>query len=278
LADTAVTLAEIYREGLPSLLGIPLWKDRTNLARGAGSEYLNIQFGWLPLISGIKDVAKAVTKADEVWRQYVRDSGRQVRRSYEFPLETTTTTSTLSGNGLPLAAKGVSLPSVFWSGGSTGQTLIRERVVTKRRWFDGAFVYYVPDKETDKLGYAAAYARKIYGVTLDPEVLWNLTPWSWAADWFVNAGSVISNVTDMATDGLVLRYGYLMEHSIVEDRYRLTHNLHVKHGVPNPLTCTLVTEVKKRVVASPYGFGLTYDGLTDRQKTIIAALGLTKLK
>jgi len=42
------------------------------------------------------------------------------------------------------------------------------------------------------------------------------------------------------------------------------------------LTQTLTTEVKKRIKASPYGFGFLYDDLTDRQKAIIAALAITR--
>jgi hypothetical protein len=276
LANTAVGLAELYREGIPKFLGVPFWKDKTNIARGAGSEYLNIQFGWLPLISDIKDVAKAIDQADKVWKQYVRDSGRLVRRRYEFPDEITETVTVLSTSAFPSTTPGVSLTGDFFVS-ALGGTLTRRRTVTKKRWFSGAFVYYVPDDSSGvgSLARNASYARKIYGITLDPEVIWNLAPWSWAVDWFTTIGDVIANVSDLITDGLLMKWGYMMENSIVEDHYTLTHSLKTP-GVPNPLTLTLTTEVKKRIKASPYGFGFLYDDLTDRQKAIIAALAVTR--
>jgi hypothetical protein len=122
---------------------------------------------------------------------------------------------------------------------------------------------------------AALMASKIFGLELTPEVAWNLSPWSWAADWFTNAGDVISNLTDWATDGLVLRYGYVMEHTIASNTYTFVGKTGFSNTSVRPSPVTLVTETKRRVKANPFGFGVTWGGLSPRQLAITAALGIT---
>jgi hypothetical protein len=119
-------------------------------------------------------------------------------------------------------------------------------------------------------------AKKILGLSLTPDIVWNLTPWSWAVDWFSNTGDVISNLTDWATDGLVLRYGYVMEHTITSDTYTYSGNTGLIDGNVRVPPLTLVTETKIRRRANPFGFGITWDGLSPRQLAITAALGLTR--
>jgi len=120
----------------------------------------------------------------------------------------------------------------------------------------------------------ALEAKKLLGISLTPETLWNLAPWSWTVDWFSNAGDVISNVSDWATDGLVMRYGYLMEHSIVKDTYLM--NGTGSKSVPSCPPLQLVTETKLRKRANPFGFGLTWNGLSAVQLAILGALGISR--
>jgi len=120
-------------------------------------------------------------------------------------------------------------------------------------------------------------ARKILGLELTPENIWAITPWSWAVDWFTNAGSVIKNYQAFALDGLVMRYGYIMEHVVTKNTYYHVGpilNCWGDSDAPTPMC--FVTETKKRRRATPFGFGLTMAGLTTRQKAITAALGISR--
>jgi len=276
IANLSVSLAELMREGLPKSPGRAAWEDRARGARGAGSEYLNAQFGWLPLVSDIKDVSKAISQGGELWKQYQRDAGRIVRRRFEFDpvYSAPVTISSASGSVFPSP-----ISYFFQTGGSSG-TYTVTRHKRQRRWFSGAFTYYLPDRDSssavERLLSHSAKARYLYGLTLDPEVLWNLTPWSWALDWFANTGDVISNLTDMATDGLVLRYGYMMEETIVSHEHTLTGLRWRSAHRPANVTLYAVTHTKKRVPATPYGFGLTWTSFTPRQLSILAALGVTR--
>jgi hypothetical protein len=149
---------------------------------------------------------------------------------------------------------------------------------TRNRWFSGAFTYYLPSDYSTRGAMARqlAMAKKTIGLSLTPDVVWNLAPWSWAADWFFNVGDVLSNVTDWATDGLVMKYGYMMEHTRSVNTYYYSGFTGLKsgHAVPTPLS--LVVETKQRRKANPFGFGLTWGGLSPRQLSILAALGITK--
>jgi hypothetical protein len=105
-----------------------------------------------------------------------------------------------------------------------------------------------------------------------------LTPWSWAIDWFSNAGDVVSNLSDWATDGLVMKYGYIMEHSRHERTYYLDGPSQYNFlDRQIPATVTTWSETKLRRAASPFGFGVSWEGMTPRQLAITAALGITRV-
>lgn len=281
IANLSEGIGEIVREGLPSLIGSSTWESRARSVKSAGSEYLNVQFGWLPLISEVRKAAYAARESDKILAQYERDAGRLVRRRFEFPLVKEVGPVQAYQTFEPFTG-GPSLRAPHytnWPLTGTQTTIYGQTETTIRRWFSGAFTYYLPTgyDSRSKIARAALLADKLYGVSVDPETLWNLMPWSWAADWVGNYGDVVSNVSDYLTDGLVLRYGYMMEHSIVKRTHTLT-NVPFKHYGKRTLTVTSVTEVKKRRPATPFGFGLTYDGLSLKQKSILAALGMTKFR
>lgn len=271
-ADLSVALAELVREGLPKALGSLFWRDKTLSARNAGGEYLNYEFGWKPMVSDILNTAKAVIDADRIIYQYRRDAGRVVRRRYEFPIESDSDiTLYMSNVNVHCAPSGYNM---FRSGSPTGKVM-RYRETTRRRWFSGAFTYYLPDANHASWLNAPAEARHLLGLSLTPDTIWNLSPWSWAIDWFTNAGDVISNFSDFAVDGLVLRYGYIMEHTVTKDTYVFEGDTGLT-GPTRPPSLTLVSETKIRKRANPFGFGVTWDGLTNRQNAILAALGLSR--
>jgi len=160
---------------------------------------------------------------------------------------------------------------------------MRRRETSIKRWFSGAFTYHLPASMFSAMGGVdrRAVALKLLGASLDPEVLWDLAPWSWAVDWFSSTGDVIHNLSAYASDGLVLRYGYIMEHSIVRDTYTYSGDLGIipqANFTGRPADLVLISERKLRRRSSPFGFGLALSELTTRQKAIITALGLNRLK
>lgn len=273
LAGLTVALGELKAEGIPSLAGASFLKDRTRVARNAGSEYLNYQFGWLPLVSDIQDIANSARRSNELVAEYARNSGKRLKRRYSFPVVTESSTETVA-EGIEALPK-PQLPNISLYL-SCEPRVERTRTIESKRWFSGCFTYYLPSH--DGLARSAAIADKLYGARITPETLWNLTPWSWAADWIGNFGDVVHNVSRFMNDGLVMPYGYIMEETSTTDLYTATGTRYKSYPGEDPFTCTqsFTTIVKQRAQATPFGFGLDFAGFTQRQWSILAALGLTR--
>jgi hypothetical protein len=269
IADLSTALGELHNEGLPKLPGVQTWKEKTSSGKKAGGEFLNVQFGWLPFVSDIKSVAHGVTNADRIISQYVRDSGKLVRRRLDFPEKEEFSSIVIASGRKPLLAPDTShIYTVIPAG-----DLVCDIKTVTRDVFSGGFTYHLPG---DFPGFSEAnksslYAKKILGLDLSPDTVWNLTPWSWAVDWFSSTGAVIDNLSDYATDGLVMRYGYVQRH-VIE-----THTYSIANSLSNLLPVSFVTEHKTRVKANPFGFGIGWNGLTPRQLAISVALGIDRV-
>jgi hypothetical protein len=272
-AQFSTALGELVKDGIPSLPGIRTWRERSLSAKNAGDEFLNAQFGWKPLVSDVTEVSSSIANSHKYLTQYERDGSKHVRRRYDYPVELLTENSSTS------SAQSAEGPSNFNNLSFPG-TITTTYKVERRRWFSGSFVYATPSSSTSwkKVADAGSSADHLLGTSLTPNVLWELTPWSWAVDWFSNAGDVINNVTQFGQAGLVMRYGYMMEEIIQSvtctlDRAGLY--LAENRAVP-PSSATQVT--KQRVPANPYGFGIGWEGLSPTQLAITAALGITRLR
>jgi hypothetical protein len=285
-ANLGVTLAETIREGIPSLPGIQSWKHRTEALRAAGSEYLNYQFGWAPLHSEVKNTVNAARHHRDILHSYRNGEGNNIHRRFDFDDEVQTWDEEISPQNPISGILNTSFVQIEFPPA--------ERVVRvenrRKRWFEGCFTYGGPSG-VDSFGRAMGYgsdADKLYGLTLSPDVLWNLTPWSWAVDWFTNTGDLIHNVTNFAMAGLVMRYGYMMEETIstysVEWDDAPFNGIRDIRATPKqyyPLfggsgSRGLVTTTKSRVPANPFGFGVGWEGLSPTQLAITAAIGITR--
>jgi len=294
-ADVATALTELYREGFPSMPSSTIRKEaraeskrQGNLSTGrrasgaAGSEYLNVEFGWRPLVRDLRRVASAVKDSQRILKQHKRNSGKSIRRQYTFPLETTFTKEP-DVLGILMSSSG----STAWRSSFEGENCsgqMSETIETEREvYFSGAYTYSVGIDGDSPMGPVERFEQKanlLLGTRITPEVVWNVAPWSWLADWRVNIGENISNATALASDGLVMRYGYLMVKSTVRHTYTLLGPRHINlsTGVSTrvPYSISFVTVTKERMRASPFGFGSNPASFTGRQWAILASLGMTK--
>ncbi|DAD51382.1 maturation protein [ssRNA phage Gerhypos.4_1] len=272
-ASTAQFLGEL-REGLPRLPGSSVVKRGG--PGGVADEYVNVEFGIKPLISDLQNIWQASQTAEKRIAQLERDSGRLVRRRYSFPVERTVEGPIVKSDpwlGYPGLRTGTA-GSAY--NGPTGK-LYYERTLEVRTWFSGAYTYLYPkgDSSLDKMRRSASRLRAVYGLDLNPELFWELTPWSWAVDWVSNLGDVMTNISRFSRDGLVMRWGYVMCTWKCTDTYTLVGQSFRGVGAPT-LTQSFTTTVKKRVKATPYGFGLDLGGLSTRQWAILGALGISR--
>lgn len=285
-ASLGTTLAETFREGVPTLPGIQSWRNRTEILRAAGSEYLNYQFGWAPLLSEIHEVTNAARHHRDIMQNYRHNEGKNVHRRFDFDSEHSTWEEEISP-GFP--DFGPANGSRWWYEDENHPVAKRTNRVsfTRKKWFEGCFTYGGPSR-TDSFGRALGFgtdADALFGIALSPDILWELTPWSWAVDWFSNAGDVINNVTNFALAGLVMRYGYMMEETISESYTE--YGPHTRLGwhpgkgeYPIPVgSCRSGEKVitKSRAPANPFGFGIGWEDLSPTQLAITAAIGITRL-
>jgi hypothetical protein len=263
-AQMAVAFTETAKDGLPHLIGSTAVKSQVKAARKAGDEYLNYQFGWLPLVSDVKKFAHSVLHGDEIMRGYYKGSSKKLRRSFEYP-----------GTG----------GESSWIGGgfvdgslALGGTAYVTDVTSQRRWFSGCFKYYVPisAQQQGRFSYYRTRAEHLLGLELTPEVMWNVAPWSWALDWFADTGDVLHNISRLGKDGLAMQYGYQMCHGLTSREISFIGTEPLIKGQTSYYKRTF--ETKQRIPASPYGFGISFEGLSNTQKAITVALGLTSAR
>jgi len=285
LMDVAVTLAELRREGFPRL-GAELAKHAAlgkGLSAGgktASKEYLAWEFGLRPLLQEYNNLISMAASAQTKLAQLRRDSGKLIRRSFSFP--TTRTSEVLSGYSggyWSAISSSSSANDMFRTSYERYGGFTRTLTTTRRTWFTGAFTYHLSDDDTlsGELARLAQEAQYLTGFQITPEVLWNLAPWSWLSDWHWNIGNNIANASALASDGLVMAWGYLMtenisDHSITTNSYYPV----LKGGKTVSPTAIWRIHTKERRKASPFGFGVNPSSFTARQNAILAALGLSK--
>lgn len=268
-ASLAVTLAELRKEGLPQLIGIQTLKGKNGPVKNLAGEYLNFEFGWKPLISDVEKLLVSVRDSRKILEQYQRNSGKSIRRRYNFPERR----ETFSVRREVLTPSYPASSNEYVGTGNGYLTL--SGVFTSNAWFSGAYRYLIPtdDSLMGKLKDWEREANLLLGTRITPEVIWNATSWTWLLDWFVNIGDVVSNISYLGQDGLVLHYGYIMRNTHLEAR---AHTTNVVRGSSRPLTCDVVIDQKARIKATPYGFGLNPESFTLKQWSILGALGLTR--
>jgi hypothetical protein len=248
--------------------------DKT-LKHGA-DEYLNFSFGIAPFVSDLQKFAKVTKEAAPQMVKFAEGANKELHRQYYFPETTTTTTQVVSSNAYPDPPLSVYL----WTHGG----VLTKTTITKTKvWFKGCFTYYLPPIDPNDNGFVTAInkakiaeseANRLYGTRLNVDLIYKLAPWSWAVGWATNANDVVHNWSSFAADGLVMKYGYVME----EKSQRIIYSLD-KVGCSDgeqTFVQELVYTTKSRRRATPYGFGVNPASLNAKQWSIIAALGISK--
>jgi len=267
------------RQDVPRLLGSSVLKKGFN-RQSAGDEFLNLQFGLIPTWSDLQKLSQSVLRAGNLLRQYRDNANKQVRRRRALP--TVSSVVELAGpEAYPQIGTFFDIPaySQFWvPNAQLAKTLVTD-VVRSDVWFSGAFTYYMNEGHSvlDRLDRYEEQANHLLGLRFSADTFWELSPFSWLADWYSDTGTFISNVVALDNDELVMKYGYVM-HSTSATRTYLKLGLTPRPGssAPTSLRMDVTFTQKLRHKASPYGFGLRDEDLTSRQQAILTALGMTQ--
>jgi hypothetical protein len=268
-------LIELLKDGLPKNIGSQLLRRGLNMRELAG-EYLNATFGWEPLIRDVQSLANLVINGSEIILRYQQSINQHIRRRYDFKdLGNTPYSSTLTD-----ATKRTINPGQAYLLDNPSSSLVYprvERYVSQQTWFSGAYRTVSPvshDFVSDLQGTIDA-ANYLLGIKITPDLLWEVSPWSWLFDWFVNIGDVLKNISYLNHDATVLQYGYIMQHTHVKAFVTLP-GVRAKTAQSDVIELVEVDR-KVRYKASPFGFGLDPNlDFSAKQWSILGALGLLR--
>jgi hypothetical protein len=215
--------------------------------------------------------------------QLKRDSGAQVRRRASFQDTNTERELDVSSQSWFVYQPRMNLQSLqastFYDTSVSVPVLTAREYTQSRVWFAGAYQYYLADANNliGRIEKITEQADYLLGIGVTPDVVWQVTPWSWLVDWFADIGTLLFNASRLSSDALVLRYGYVMHESIVTREYRASGFVPREGGeFPSSMGVSYTIHRKERHRATPYGFGIDMGALSATQNAILAALGLTK--
>lgn len=297
-AGVAAAILEL-REGMPKLQILKMrkalrvqpgesfdeaWKRLSKAGTaGAGSEYLAQQFGFQPLAKDIAKLAVALLELQRRIEQLDRRSGLTDRTRYKFDpwVEHNSTTLWTGEPPMVYLARdgGIDHTSKIWEQGSTTGKVFLEKHTIHKVWFSGAYTYWLPQGNTisEKFRRYATLAETLLGATITPDVVWQVTPWSWLLDWYADLGTFFTNLSLTQADRVLLRYGYLMAETRHEwSKVVLTGAFRPSATGPTALTSTNIVHVKRRMRAEPYGFGVDMNSMSAYRWSILSALGMTQ--
>lgn len=252
-----------------------LWRGMGGWKKGFGpksvaNHWLNTQFGWRPFLNDLRQFYTSCLNFDKAIKQLRRDNGRWVRRGG--------TVSTDSWTSVPIDDQGVNIglypagPTAVYQAPYGSRKLVIQ--YDQRVWFKGSFRYWIPGKP-DSWQWKARAVAQIFGLQPNPSLVWELTPWSWLIDWVSDAGDAVANLSSILFDNLSAKYAYIMTHT--QKRATFTGGANFVSGKRSADWYAQV-ERKQRSVGSPFGFGLSPGDFSARQWSILAALGLTRLR
>lgn len=289
LLDLSVALAELKREGFPKP-GSALYKLLSakgtvlqigDVFKTAADENLAVQFGLMPVLKDLSALKSAITKAEVLWTQHVQDSGKLIRRSFSYPqsIDSDVLNSGTSNASIQMfSGIATGVQNRAFVGDTRGGKHYLDTVITRKIDFSAGYTYYLPEGRTflETIARIDELSNMLIGHRVNASTGWNLSPWSWLVDWNINIGANIANAESLSRDGLVISYAYLMckTHKMLRS---VVHAPPTKDGRNRgPYTTIYDTVSKKRVKASPFGFGLNPSSFTARQWSILGSLGYTK--
>jgi len=301
--NLAVDLSEMLFDGLPKNLGHALLGSAPNkreLVRALGSDYLNYMFGITPVVKDIDSLVRILRKSASIIDTWKKNDGRQVRRrrAWTLPDQLTAYNKTLSTQLsvaaiVPTSASNHAAMPTNLSSFENWTGSIESNTVTSTQYsFSSTFEYQLdqlipeypePIRSLMFGGYSneaivdALLLMRQFG--LDPKSInspstyWNVLPYTWLLDWFVNTGDLMSSITAFQTQGLKLTYGYMSAHQVsrFSADYRFTAASSVYEG-----SVSITSKRDRRIRATPYGFGTTFTGLNSVQLSLLAALATSR--
>jgi hypothetical protein len=278
------------REGLPALIPALLvtgnkaafkstLKKQTKRLHDAGSDYLNVQFGWIPLLSDVRKIATALAVATvAISGDSLSTHRRREKPGVEF-VNSGKPTNLAYFNRIISADLGSN------TGSLTGvSNLLHSIWVSQTKTVDYSFeaeFLRLPEAQVD-FGPYLNKLNELMRWDITPSDLWQLAPWSWLVDWFFDIGGQLESWQSATSNRILSLYAYGMRDerrsttTIVSDIRGVTG---VDYIGPKSIYYRSDYRRRQRLKANPFGYILNpLNQLSAGQLAILGALGLTKTR
>lgn len=131
-------------------------------------------------------------------------------------------------------------------------------------------------KPTSTLNGYVDRALELLGMELTPDVVYNLTPWTWLLDWFWSLGSTVNYVSNFGLSNNVLNYAYFTQKITTQRGTFLWSPAATTVSLKGACMVRETTDEILREQASPLGFGVSMSDLTQGQLDVLTAFGLMR--
>lgn len=280
------------REGLPALIPLLLTtgskrdfkytlQRQTRRARDAGSDYLNVQFGWIPLLADVRKVATALAVATAA----MTGDNLLTHRRRDKPETDTTVQSSSVGVNRAYRHSSASFEGSGTGASSSPSGLVFNRWLVQHRKvhysFEAEFVR-LPEGQRDYSSYIDKL-NELMRWDITPMDLWQLAPWSWLVDWFFDIGAQLDAWNSTTSNRILSLYAYGMREESLETTLILSdirgQSADYRYVGPKTVFTQYQAKHRQRIKANPFGFiPDPLSQLSAGQLAILGALGLTKIR
>jgi hypothetical protein len=256
-------------------------------------------FGLIPTHSDAVDIAKTMKTLSIRLLQLKRDAGRPVRRNLGLPIQQRSEifqpttdirlgSTNISVDCLENSNFGYNKVTDYGVGvGTAGSVRTQEAIPTfymretRKIWFSGSFTYQIPTIPglSGKLENWLSEYDRLLGLSVNSSNAWQIAPWSWLIDWFLDIRQNLDAISVAHDDNLVVNYGYCMEQ--IERSEIAKVQFTGGTGIAgNPFVHTQSSLLsKRRIRANPYGFVKEADSSqwSAYRLAVLGALGISRL-
>jgi hypothetical protein len=280
LKDSYSALSAFLKRDLSKFETKHLKKVAKSLPKEMSDHYLNLQFGWRPFVDEVIATCDVVINFDRYVENAKRLNDKVVKRRWsEQDIQTSSLIYQNNGGTNSMGITPVLSGTDFVVAGSQLYQIFQETLV--QTWYEGAFRSYYPEFDEDRDSPIPGFKTAVQGMRLagaipNMTLIYNLCPWTWLSDWFVNVGDNLQVFEDLLSDSVAAKYCYLMRRTYTRFRYKAFNSFY--GGNVLEVETTREVEVKRRVaVGNPFSLSLQPGDLSDSQKAILSALGISKL-
>lgn len=256
--------------------------------------YLNTQFGWIPFAQDLEAMVNYQENLRKKLLWLRRKNGKSIRR--RVTLDAGGFSENIDRNVAPLSTcSPVFVSSLYSSGNSNSQPFPIVKNYDRKIWFVAKYRLWIPELAgvAPLLRDHTRLKAQLYGIDLDPSIIYKVIPWTWLLDWFFSVGAILQNIYLRAKMQVVAVYAYVMASEAYQ--YDAPGTVTMNQGTypvvisssplvlgwslpPRKMSGVSRTryEFRQREVANPYGFGITFASLSAYQWSILVALGLSR--